>query len=112
MNVSHLQNSRVLSRMEPPRNGRAKWLATGGLVATIVLAVPICLGWVGNAFDISRAPAQIRELQTNQISIQIDQAAFKASVETSLHDIKESQARIEHALRIQNSPKQKEEPAP
>lgn len=95
-----------------PKNSRAKLLVIGGAISGIILAVPIALGWVGAAFEIAKTPQQIHELQTNQINLQIDQATFKASVETSLKDLKESNARIEHALRIQVSPKQKEEPQP
>lgn len=80
------------------RNGKRAKLAGLGAIAGIVLAVPIAFGWVGDIYEITKTPAQVKELQ----------AAQRQSAK-DVQDMKESLARIEGALHIAKSPKQKDE---
>lgn len=72
-------------------------------IATIVLAVPVCLGWVGKAFDVSKTPERINAVEARTVDLEKRMAVM----EENQKDIKDSLHRIENALRITNwkSPK-------
>ena len=69
------------------------WLA---LVATIILAVPICWGWVARAFQVVQAPEKIQALEHR-----VDDAEKNAvAQQQSLKDIKSDLIQIKDALGI------------
>lgn len=80
------------------RNGRRARLGGYVALATIVLAVPIALGWVGDLYRIAQTPARVDALERAQRQYLQDQ-----------QDMKESLARIEGALHITRTPKQKDQ---
>ena len=62
-----------------PRNNRGWSLTFYVALATIILAVPVLLGWVGKAYKISEAPDQIAAVVKHQTEQDEAAAAMKAS---------------------------------
>lgn len=80
------------------RNGKRALMGGYAAIAGIVLAIPIAFGWVGNIYEITKTPGRVDSLETAQ-----KQTAHDVT------DMKESLARIEGALHIQKTPKQKDD---
>jgi hypothetical protein len=77
------------------------WLsALGGLI----VAVPIVFGWVGNGIEIWKAPARLNSIQsqvsTNTTEIQM--------INFKMDQMLKSQERVERAMHISPTPKEKE----
>jgi hypothetical protein len=81
-----------------PSNGKKALVAGLSAIAGIVIAVPIVFGWVGTAVELSKMPEKVKAMEARQDNLERSQA-----------EIKESLARIEGALHIAKSPKQKDE---
>ena len=77
------------------------------LVATVILAIPICLGWVGRAFEIASLP---EKQQAHETRLDSDEAKISAQTQNILNikenvsEIRKDLNEIKRALRIPDRP--------